>query len=225
MADDERVKKAIAEFIGTFTLIYIGVLVLTTTFAMPLIVVAFAHGLAIAVMVSATMMISGGQLNPAVTLGVLVGKKIDATQAGYNWIAQILGGTLGGFLAKASIGGASIVAGVPDLAPGVTIGQGILVEAILTFFLVFVVYGTGVDPRFNARIGGLAIGLTIAMDIMAGGPLTGGAMNPARWIGSAIPANHYNNMVVYIVGPLLGGAIAGFVYTMFLEDKSTMKAA
>jgi glycerol uptake facilitator-like aquaporin len=165
------------------------------------------------------MMISGGQLNPAVTLGLLAGKKIDSTQASYNWVAQILGGTAGGFLAKLSIGNGSIVGGVPDLAPGVNVGTGILIEAILTFFLVFVVYGTGVDGRFGARIGGLAIGLTVAMDSLAGGPLTGAAMNPARWLGAAIPAGHYANALVYLIGPLLGGVLAGIVYSTSLEEK------
>jgi glycerol uptake facilitator-like aquaporin len=98
---------------------------------------------------------------------------------------------------------------------------GILVEAILTFFLVFVVMGTGVDPRFGGRIGGLAIGLTIAMDILAGGAITGGAMNPARWFGSALPTNHFVSAqvsLVYIVGPLLGGILAAVLYdAVFLE--------
>lgn len=213
-------KKGVAELIGTFALIYVGVLVLVGGFGArgDLVAVALAHGLAIAVMVSATMSISGGQLNPAVTVGLLVGRKITPVQAVINVLMQFVGGVLGGYLAMASLGGADITGGVPDLGGGTSVATGILVEAILTFFLVFVVYGTGVDPRFGARIGGLAIGLTVALDIMAGGPLTGAAMNPARWLGAAIPAGHYANAIVYFVGPLAGGIVAGLVYTMVLEE-------
>lgn len=214
-------KKGVAELVGTFTLIYIGVLVLVGGFGArgDLVAIALAHGLAIAVMVSATMSISGGQLNPAVTVGLLVGRKITPAQAGVNIIMQLVGGILGGYLAQASLGGADITGGVPDLGGGVTLMQGILVEAVLTFFLVFVVFGTGVDPRFGARIGGLAIGLTVALDIMAGGPLTGAAMNPARWLGAAIPAAHFANAIVYIVGPLLGAIGAAALYTSILEER------
>jgi len=223
-------KKGVAELVGTFALIYVGVMVLVGGFGRggaDLTAIALAHGLAIAVMVSATMSISGGQLNPAVTVGLLVGRKISPAQAGVNILMQLVGGILGGYLAKLSLAGitSDISGGVPDLGAGVSLGQGILIEAILTFFLVFVVYGTGVDPRFGARIGGLAIGLTVALDIMAGGPLTGGAMNPARWLGSAIPAAHFGNALVYIVGPLVGGVAAGLLYTNVLEGRRPEPAA
>lgn len=214
-------KKGLAELIGTFALIYVGVLVISHVTALgtgDLTTIAFAHGLTIAVMVSATMHISGGQLNPAVTLGLLVARKITPVQSGINVIAQLLGGILGGYAARASLVGTAPFGGIPDLARDlsgqytVTVGTGIMVEAILTFFLVFVIFGTAVDARFNAKLGGLAIGLTVALDIMAGGPITGAAMNPARWLGAALPGGSYGNAIVYIVGPLLGGALAGLLY-------------
>lgn len=212
-------KKGIAELVGTFTLIYIGVLVLVVPGGEKhLVEVALAHGLAIAVMVSATMTISGGQLNPAVTIGLLAARKISPSQAGINVVMQLVGGVLGGYLALFSLGGADITAGVPDLGAGVGVGQAILVEAVLTFFLMFVIMGTAVDPRFGARIGGLAIGLTVALDILAGGPLTGAAMNPARWVGAAIPAAHFANAIVYFVGPILGAVAAALLYNMVLLD-------
>ncbi len=183
-----------------------------------LIEVALAHGLVIACLVSATMTISGGQLNPAVTLGLLVARKIDLRQAGVNIAAQLIGATIGGFLALASVSGASVVPGVPDLGAGVSVGTGILVEAMLTFFLMFVVMGTAVDERFGARLGGLAIGFTVALDILAGGPITGAAMNPARWFGAAVAAGHYANAIVYWVGPIIGAALAAFVYEAFLLE-------
>lgn len=228
--------KLVAEFVGTLALIYVGMLVITvgTLYGgAHLVDIALAHGLAIAVMVSATMTISGGQLNPAVTIGLLVGRRISAMEAGLNVVAQVAGGLLGGYLALASIqgltlpagGGALPLGGVPDLAPGISVGTGILVEAILTFFLVFVVFGTGVNPAFGGRVGGLAIGLTVALDILAGGPITGAAMNPARWIGAAVPAAHYANAAVYFVGPLVGAVAAGALWGFFLLPREEAKPA
>lgn len=221
VAEPPSWKKGVAELVGTFALIYIGVLVILAPApggAKDLTTIALAHGLTIACLVSATMSISGGQLNPAVTIGLLTGRKISLNQAGVNIVAQILGGVLGGFLAKASLGGMDITGGIPALAGGVSVGQGILVEAILTFLLVSVVYGTGVDPRFGARIGGLAIGLTVALDIMAGGPLTGASMNTARWLGPAIAQGTFPDPVVHLVGPILGAIVAGALWGYVLLD-------
>jgi glycerol uptake facilitator-like aquaporin len=94
-------------------------------------------------------------------------------------------------------------------------GQGIATEAILTFFLVLVVYGTGIDPR-GPKIGGLAIGLTIVVDILFGGPITGAAMNPARTFGPALAAGVWDSHAVYWIGPLAGGGFAGWLYNTFL---------
>jgi glycerol uptake facilitator-like aquaporin len=93
------------------------------------------------------------------------------------------------------------------------------IEAVLTFFLVFVVYGSAVDAR-APKIGGLAIGLTVGLDILFGGPLTGAAMNPARTFGPALASGHWNNHLVYWVGPFIGGALAGIIYGRFLIKES-----
>lgn len=218
-------RKAVAEGIGTLALIYVGVLVLSVAGGgKHLVEVALAHGLTIAVMASATMSISGGQLNPAVTIGLLAVRKITPGQAGVNVLAQMVGALIGGFLASASLSGVpladgGLVNGVPDLPANVGMGTGILVEAILTFFLMFVIMGTAVDPRFGARLGALAIGLTVTLDILAGGPITGAAMNPARWFGAAVPASHYANALVYFVGPVLGAVLAALVYQHVLLDE------
>lgn len=219
-------KKCVAEFIGTFTLIFIGVGAIHNaadpTAGVGLLGVALAHGLAIAVMVSATGGISGGHLNPAVTFGVLVGGKIKPADAILYWISQLAGGTAAALLLLAIYGadGRDIVAkGTPDLGAGVSVGSGILVELVLTFFLVFVVYGTAVDAR-APKIGGLAIGLTIALDILFGGPLTGGSMNPARTFGPALASGHWNNHLVYWIGPMAGGGLAGLIYGRFLISDS-----
>jgi MIP family channel proteins len=220
--------QAAAELVGTFALIYVGVMVLATgaptlfqNGTKDLVAVALAHGLTIAVMVSATMQISGGQLNPAVTVGLAAARRLPMVQAGINIVAQILGGALGGWAAKASLGGVSIKDGIPALGHGVGTGRGILIEAILTFFLVFVVFGTGVDQRFGARLGGIAIGFTVALDILAGGPLTGAAMNPARWLGPAIIQGTFANAAVYLIGPVVGGVLAALMWTLVLLERRT----
>jgi MIP family channel proteins len=223
---DNIARKCVAEFVGTFTLIFIGVAAIWSASnpasGLGLVGVALAHGLAIAVMVSATGGISGGHLNPAVTFGLLVGGKINVADTIAYWVSQLAGAFAAAKL-LVFIGGASgidiVSKGTPDLGSNIGTAQGIIIEAVLTFFLVFVVYGSAVDAR-APKIGGLAIGGTIAMDIMAGGPLTGGAMNPARTFGPALASGHWNNHIVYWAGPLLGGAIAGLIYGRFLIKPS-----
>ena len=222
--NEKLIKQCVAEFVGTFALIFIGV---TTIYnnspnnGVGLLGVALAHGLTIAVMVSATAGISGGHLNPAVTFGLLIGGQMKLKDGLAYWIAQLLGATVAGFILVSLLSGptqpgAEIVAkGTPDLGSGINVVRGIAIEAILTFFLVFVVYGSAVDAR-APRIGGLAIGLTVVVDILFGGPLTGAAMNPARTFGPALASGHWNNHLVYWVGPLCGGGLAGLVYGRFL---------
>jgi MIP family channel proteins len=214
-------KQCVAEFVGTFTLIFIGVGAIANATGLSLLGIAFAHGLAIAVMVSATGAISGGQLNPAVTFGLLIGGHMDVKKTIAYWISQLAGATLAAYACSVLIGMTKVANGTPDIgmnAEGmalVSTKQAILIEAILTFFLVFVVYGSAVDAR-APKIGGLAIGLTVALDIMFGGPLTGAAMNPARTFGPALASGHWNNHMVYWIGPLIGGALAGIIYGRFL---------
>lgn len=220
-------RQCVAEAIGTFALIFIGVGAIYNLGAIPggLLGIALAHGLTIAVMVSATAGISGGHLNPAVTFGLLVGGKISLKDSVAYWIAQLAGATAAGFLCVSLLGTAAVAGGTPDISttllsvPVVSTCQAIIIEAVLTFFLVFVVYGSAVDAR-APKIGGLAIGLTVALDILFGGPLTGAAMNPARTFGPALASGHWNNHFVYWIGPMLGGLLAGLVYGRFLiRDK------
>jgi len=202
--------------IGTFALIFVGV---GAIHANPgLLGVALAHGLTIAVMVSATGHISGGHLNPAVTLGALVGGKIDMNGALRYWASQLIGAAAAGFICLGIFDRSVVIEGTPQLA-GIGAAKGIVVEAILTFFLVFVVYGTGIDSR-GPKIGGLAIGLTVALDILFGGPLTGAAMNPARTFGPALATSFWEAHYVYWIGPMLGGAAAGWVYSKFLMSQT-----
>jgi len=132
------------------------------------------------------------------------------------WVAQLLGGTAAALICLGLFSREVVVTGTPQLAMNITPPQGIIIEAILTFFLVFVVHGTGVDER-GRRVAGLAIGATITLDILFGGPLTGAAMNPARVFGPALAAGFWKDHHIYWLGPMLGGALGGFVYRIFME--------
>ena len=216
-------KALIAEFIGTFTLIFIGVGAIAADYIsggkLGLTGIALAHGLAIGVMVSATAAVSGGHLNPAVTIGLWSAKKINGINALGYVIAQCSGAILAAFLIKFAVPSDTLAAvgmGTPALGHGISAQMGLVTEIILTFFLVFVVYGTGVDAR-APKCGGLFIGLTVALDIMMGGPISGAAMNPARYIGPALLGGGLDNAWVYFVGPIVGGVLAAQIYKTQLE--------
>lgn len=213
-----KFRPLLAEFIGTFALIFVGIGAMKTA-GHDVLAIALAHGLTIAAFVSATMHISGGQLNPAVTFGLVCGGHMTVGNAIRYWIAQCLGGISAALICLGMFGRDVVVNGTPQLAIGLTPGQGILVEGILTFFLVFIVHGTAVDERGPRRVAGLVIGATITLDILFGGPLTGAAMNPARVFGPAVAAGFWKAHYVYWIGPLAGGALGGFVYRMLIERK------
>ena len=211
-------KRPLAEAIGTFTLIFAGAGAIIANQAthggVGIVGIAFAHGLAIAVMVSALGMISGGHFNPAITCGFLAARRIDAGLALTYIVAQLAGATVAALALAVAFPGAaaaSVHLGTPALGLGTSPVAGMLLEAVGTFFLVIVVFGTAVHPQ-APRIGGLAIGLTITMDILAFGPLTGAAMNPARAFGPALVAGAWSHQIVYWIGPLVGGVAAGWLY-------------
>jgi MIP family channel proteins len=167
-------------------------------------------------MVSALGHISGGHFNPAVTFGFLVTRRIKVGKALLYWLSQFGGAALAALLVRDLLPRASTKAvelGVPALGHGVDASAGFALEAIFTFFLVFVVFATAVDPRGAFKsIAGLAIGLTITVDILFGGPLTGAAMNPSRAFGPQLVGNHWSHGWVWYAGPALGGAVAALLY-------------
>jgi aquaporin Z len=217
-----RYRALIAEFVGTFALTFVGVLAIHSA---PkeggLVGIALAHGLTLAVMVSATGAISGGHINPAVTIGAFLTGKIDALNAIGYLIAQFLGAIAAAAMTFVVLPTASLSAihyGTPLPAAGYSWYQLLLVEAVLTFFLMFVVYGTAIDAR-APRVGGLFIGLTVALDILAGGPITGAAMNPARFLGPAVFDGSLGYSWLYFIGPILGAAAAALLYRYALEER------
>ena len=215
-------KAAVAEFVATFALIFVGAgaVIVASSGQLDLVGVALAHGLVLAVMVSVTGHISGGLVNPAVTIALWAAGKIGTQRGAVLIVAQLVGGVMGALLLRYVVGDAAFDgggAGAPALAPGMAVGKGIVLEAMLTFFLVFVVFGTAVDDKgpWN-KTAGFTIGLTIAFDILAFGPLTGAAMNPARWFGPALVGGIWDDALVWIVGPIAGAIIAGVLYTAVL---------
>src|SRR5436305_11959072 len=215
----EKFRPWLAEFIGTFALIFVGIGAIKTA-GHDVLGIALAHGLTIAGVASATLHISGGNLNPAVTFGLLCGGHMPLATAIRYWSAQLLGGFTAALICLGLFGRDVIVTGTPQLAINLSAMQGIVVEAILTFFLVFVVYGTAVDGRSrSAGVAGFAIGATITLDILFGGPLTGAAMNPARVFGPALASWFWHDHYVYWIGPLIGGPLGGVRYGLLFERK------
>ena len=215
-----------AEAVGTFLFFFVGagsivmydVLAAGGSGSPGLLGVALAHGLALAVLVSALGAVSGGHFNPAVTFGVWIMGRIRTGAAAQYAAAQLVGALAAGFglsVAFSQAAWAPSHIGTPALGTGVDPLAGIAVEAVLTALLVLTVIGTAVDPR-APKIGGLAIGLAVTADILVGGPLTGAAMNPARWFGPAVAAGYFDNWYVWWIGPLLGGGVAAALYRWVL---------
>ena len=218
---EDALRRGVAEFIGTFTLIFIGVgsIVAANDIHDPsLIGVAIAHGLAIGVMVSALRHISGGHFNPAITFGFLVTRRIKPVLGLIYWVAQLAGAALAALLVRDLLPRATTDAvhlGVPAIGGGVNAGAAFGLEAIMTFFLAWVVFATAVDPRGTFKsIAGLAIGLTITIDILFGGPFTGAAVNPARAFSPQLVGSHWANGWVWYAGPVLGATVAAILYEL-----------
>ncbi len=212
-----------AEFVGTFTLIFIGGGAGIAT-GRDIVAVALANGLAIGIMVSNLGHISGGHFNPAVTLGFVATRRIATPLAVCYWVAQLLGAVAAALILRGLFSHAAFLGSVPH-APAVGVGKGFVIELVLTFFLVWTVFATAVDPRgaFKA-IAGLAIGLVISIDVFMGGPLTGAAMNPARAFGPELVGNFWGEGWIYYLGPAAGGVLAAVAYD-WLYLRPTQPAA
>ena len=222
-------QKLVAEFIGTFALIFFGAggacvdFQLRSTGGLGLLAIALASGLAMAIMVSAFGHISGGHFNPAVTIGFWVTKRLSTVDALAYWAAQLVGAAAAGFLLRLTIPddiANNVFLGTPELMRDFPRWSGMALEGVATFFLVLVFFATAVDSRGSFRsIAGFGIGLTMSLGILVAGPFTGGALNPARAFGPAVASGHWINWGIYWVGPLAGGFIAGLLYdSLFLRN-------
>ncbi len=230
MGDVIDPRKLVAEAIGVFTLVFAGagaIVVSSGNANIGLLEIALAHGLAIAVMISALGHISGGHFNPAVTIGFWVTQRMGTALAVAYVLAQLVGGVLGAValtvLFPEGLRTASEL-GTPALGPGIDFLSGIGIEIILTAFLVTVIFGTAVDSR-SANLGGFAIGLTITMDILVAGPLTGAVMNPARAFGPALLSGQWADQAVWWIGPLVGGVFAAMLYHYLFSEEAVAARA
>jgi MIP family channel proteins len=223
-------QKLTAEFLGTFALIFFGAgsicadQYLHSTGGIGLLAIALAHGLAIAIMVSALGHISGGHFNPAITIGFWVTKRMNTLDVILYWVAQLAGAVAAAFLLKAVVPEETwraVALGTPELVRDFPRLSGMVLEAVTTFFLVLMVFATAVDEKGTFRsIAGFAIGLSITLGILVAGPFTGAALNPARSFGPALASSHWANWGVYWVGPLAGGFLAGLLYdSLYLKKQ------
>jgi MIP family channel proteins len=219
-------EQAVAEVIGTLGLVFVGagsVVIASSGAGDGLLSVALAHALVLAVMVSSFGHISGGHFNPAVTISVWVAGKIETARAGVYIIAQLVGATVGAALLRwvmpeqiwrtAHLGATAV--------NGISTSRAVLLEGILTFFLVIVIFAVAIDDRGVFKsVACLPIGLVLGFDILVGGPLTGASMNPARSFGPALVGGSWANFWVYVIGPVVGGLVAASVYSFaFLRDR------
>ena len=209
----------VAEFVGVFAYVFIGgasiAMIRYSGGRVGLGEVALAHGLIFAALVSATMRVSG-HLNPAITVGFLATRRIEPLMAGVYVLAQVFGAIVAGYALRGLLPAdvfAAIRGGGQQIAIDISFVQAFFLEFIATFLLVFTVFGTAVDPQ-APRIGGLAIGFTVAAGILAIGPLTGASMNPARSFGPAIASGVFEGQAIYWLAPIAGGVSAAFLYDL-----------
>ena len=211
-------RRSFVELMGAFALVFAGagtIMSIGPQADAGTLDVALATGLAIAVMVIAVGHISGGHFNPAITFGFIVTRRMNALLGVTYIIAQLAGGVLAALLLRWIFPAANRNAanlGAPSVHT-IDIGAALVVEALITFFLVWVVFAVTTDLR-NAytMLAGLAIGLVIVFGMLIAYPLTGGAFNPARAFGPELISNTWSDAWIYYVGPLAGGAIAALLY-------------
>jgi len=221
----------VAEFIGTFALVFFGsmafiIFLPALGFSSPqssLIGIALAPGLILTVMFYTIGYISGCHINPAVTITAVALKKMEVSDGIAYLLAQIFGAILAGAIdGLIQPGNGSLVRfGLP--APQLAIGQSqlvaVFVELIVTFFLMFSYYAVLYTDKVHPAASGLLIGMTLTAGILIAGPFTGGAANPARWLGSAVASMDFDNFWVYWVGPIAGALLGGFTYERLLMPR------
>jgi len=225
-------KKVLGEGLGAFALVVVGagsVLAASMKGADVLLYATLGHAFVIAVMATALGPISGGQITPAVTLGLIATRRIKADLGVAIIIFQLIGSIVGGVLlwwlypSEVSSG---LRLATPAVNPSITPLQATVVEIVITFFLVFVVFATAIDARGAGKtLAAFPIGFTVGIGWFFGGALTGAAMSPGRWIGTALASGFYDNWWVYWVGPLLGGLIAALVYEYVFKPQAALKGA
>jgi MIP family channel proteins len=210
----------IAEFVATFCLVFAGcgaVVVDTVSHGQITHVgVSIVFGLIIATMIYATGHISGAHINPAVTLAFAFTRHFPVRRVPLYWLAQVLGATAAALLLRGMFGNVSHLGAT---LPAGSDGQSFLMELVLTFILMFVIMAVATDDRAVGQAAAIAIGGTILLDAMFGGPISGASMNPARSIGPAIVSGTMDHLWVYIVGPVAGAMLGALGYELVRGEK------
>ena len=213
----ELLRAMTAEAIGTFALIFAGcgaIMVDARTGALGHVGVAISYGLVIMVMIYAVGHISGAHFNPAVTLAFATSRHFPVGRVPAYWAAQLAGATAAALVLRGSLGD---VAHVGATLPAGSGGQAFLWEAVLSFFLMFVIMAVATDTRAVGEAAAIAIGATVGLDAMFGGPITGASMNPARSLGPAIAAGYLGSIWVYLTAPPLGAVVAAATYKLLRD--------
>jgi glycerol uptake facilitator protein len=225
----ENYKKYLAELLGTFALVFIGAgsvcanyyLVKSGSPGFGLLGIAIAFGFVVVAVAYSLGYISGAHINPAVTISMVTTRRMKVGVGFMYIVSQVAGATLAGYMLKVlfpnALAGAFL--GTCVLGADVTVTQAIVMETVITFLLVFVVYATVIDKRSTPALAGLAIGFVVLFGVMVGGAISGGSMNPARVFGPAMASGHFANHYVWWVGPILGGIAAGFTYDLLFAEK------
>ena len=221
-------KVFVAELIGTYFLVLVGTSVaVSATLGRSVagspfdsLAVALGFGLALIALVFTLGHISGAHLNPAVTLGLAITGKFPWRYSLYYIFAQCIGGVLASFTVLYMFGAASRTAllGAAHPASGIGGVQVFVIEAIATFFLMLVIMAIATDSRTPKAAAGTAIGFTLAAGIMLAGPITGGALNPARALAPMFVSAHWASWFAYLIGPTAGAVLAAIVYDTFLSE-------
>jgi aquaporin NIP len=218
-------RSLVAEAIGTFALVFAGcgaIMVDATTDALGHVGGAISFGLVIMVMIYAVGHISGAHFNPAVTVAFALGRHFPWPRVGAYWAAQLAGALAAALMLRGSLGD---VASLGATLPAGSDGQAFLWEAVMTFFLMFVIMAVATDTRAVGEAAAIAIGGTVGLDAMFGGPISGASMNPARSLGPAIAASDYTSIWVYLAAPILGAALAAATYRFLRAEERRPAAA
>jgi len=207
-----------AEFVGTFAYVFFGcgvrILQGNGQGVQDRLVIYLTFGLTLFVMTYALSHISGAPFNPAITFGLAVVRRFPWRYVLPYWVAQVSGALLATFLHFLLLSNKAVASGFGATVPTVGIVQAVVIEALITFFLMLVAMSTATDRRINRALVGLATGMTISLGGIFAGPLTGGSMNPARSLAPAVFAggSALASAWIYWVGPLAGAVLGALVY-------------
>jgi aquaporin NIP len=217
--DSWLLRRSVAELVGTFVLVLAGcgaVMVNTQTGALGHIGVAFTFGMAILTMIAAVGHISGGHFNPAVTIAFAITRHLPWRDVLFYVIGQFIGAILAALTLRVLIGD---VASLGTTLPSGTALQSFGVEILLTATLMFVIISVATDTRAVGAPAALAIGFTILLDALWGGPISGASMNPARSLGPALVSGVLTDQWVYLLAPIIGAALGGLLYQWLRQEK------